>query len=168
MGFRTIALSSDGSKEQVARSLGADDFIDGSRVDQVQALQKLGGMKVIMATAPNARITENLIDALAINGTLLVLAVEPQPMKISPGESRMCHESSREKRRPDVWDAVSLLVKRLSIRGWPAGSPKDAEDCLAFVRAKNIKCLVERFPLHKSQEAFERCKTARFRAVIIP
>lgn len=87
MGFRTIALSSDGSKEQMARTLGADDFVDGSKVDQVQALQKLGGMRVIMATAPNARITENLIDALAINGTLLVLAVEPQPMKISPSES---------------------------------------------------------------------------------
>ncbi|KAM5537135.1 hypothetical protein V8D89_009281 [Ganoderma adspersum] len=147
MGFRTIALSSDSSKEQMARSLGADDFVDGSKVDQVQVLQKLGGMKVIMATAPNARITENLIDALAINGTLLVLAVEPQPMKISP---------------------MSLLVKRLSIRGWPAGSPKDVEDCLAFVRAKNIKCLVERFPLHEAQEAFDHCKTARFRAVIVP
>lgn len=63
---------------------------------------------------------------------------------------------------------MSLLVRRLSVRGWPAGSPKDAEDCLEFVRAKNIKCLVERFPLHKAQEAFEHCKTARFRAVIIP
>ena len=87
MGFRTIALSSDGSKEKMARSLGADDFIDSSKVDQVQALQKLGGMKVIMATAPNARITENLVDALAVNGTLLVLAVEPQPLKISPRTS---------------------------------------------------------------------------------
>lgn len=93
MGFRTIALSSNGSKEQIARNLGADDFIDGSKVDQVQALQKLGGMKVIMATAPNARITENLIDALAINGTLLVLAVEPQPMKVSPRKSYLIARS---------------------------------------------------------------------------
>lgn len=59
-------------------------------------------------------------------------------------------------------------MKRLSIRGWPAGSPKDVEDCLAFVRAKNITCLVERFPLREAQEAFDRCKTARFRAVIVP
>ena len=63
---------------------------------------------------------------------------------------------------------MSLLLKRLSIRGWPAGSPKDAEDCFAFTRAKKIKCLVERFPLHKAQEAFDRRETARFRAVIIP
>lgn len=63
---------------------------------------------------------------------------------------------------------VTLLLKRLSIRGWPCGSPKDAEDCLAFVQAKGIKCMVERFPLHKAQEAFDRRETARFRAVIVP
>ncbi|EJF63732.1 GroES-like protein [Dichomitus squalens] len=147
MGFRTIALSSDGSKEELARTLGADEFIDSSKVDQAQALQEFGGMKVIMSTAPNANVTESLIDGLAVNGTLLVLAVEPEPMKISP---------------------LSLLVKRLSIRGWPAGSPKDAEDCLAFVQAKKLKCLVERFPLHKAHEAYAHRETARFRAVIIP
>ena len=63
---------------------------------------------------------------------------------------------------------VALLLKRLSIRGWPTGSPKDSEDTFAFVRSKKIKCLVERFPLHKAQEAFERRESARFRAVIVP
>ena len=86
MGYRTIALSSDSSKEELSRALGADEFIDSSKVDQAQALQEFGGMKVIMSTAPNAGITESLIDALAVNGTLLVMAVEPEPMKISPCE----------------------------------------------------------------------------------
>ncbi|KAI0746832.1 GroES-like protein [Daedaleopsis nitida] len=147
MGFRTIALSHDGTKEEMARALGAEAFLDGSKVDQTAALRALGGVRVIMSTAPNASATENLINALAVDGTLLVLAVEPEPMRIPP---------------------LSLLVKRLSIRGWPAGSPKDTEDCFAFTQAKKIKCLVERFPLHKAQEAFERRETARFRAVIVP
>ena len=63
---------------------------------------------------------------------------------------------------------VALLQKRLTIRGWPCGSPKDAEDCFAFVQAKKIKCLVERFPLHKAQEAYDRKESARFRAVLVP
>ncbi|KAI0711212.1 GroES-like protein [Earliella scabrosa] len=147
MGFRTIALSHDSSKEEMALRLGADEFIDASKVDQAAALQKLGGMKVIMSTAPNAVATESLINGLAVDGTLLVLAVEPEPMRISP---------------------LSLLLKRLSVRGWPAGSPKDAEDCFAFVQAKKIKCLVERFPLHKAQEAYDRKEIARFRAVLVP
>lgn len=86
MGFRTIALSHDSSKEEMARELGADEFIDGSKVDQVAALQELGGMKVIMSTAPNAGATENLINALAVDGTLLLLAIEPEPMRIPPCE----------------------------------------------------------------------------------
>ncbi|OJT01759.1 Alcohol dehydrogenase [Trametes pubescens] len=147
MGFRVVALSSDAGKEALARSLGADEFIDGSKVDATAALQALGGVKVIMSTAPNAVATERLLDALCVDGTLLVLAVEPEPMRIAP---------------------LALLLKRLSIRGWPCGSPKDAEDCLAFVQAKGIKCMVERFPLHMAQEAFDRRETARFRAVIVP
>ena len=87
MGFRTIALSFDGSKEALARQLGADAFVDGSRVDQAQELKKLGGVKVVVSTAPNAAATERLLDALAVDGTLLVLAVEPEPMRISPRES---------------------------------------------------------------------------------
>ena len=57
MGFRTIALSFDGSKEALARQLGADAFVDGSRVNQAQELQKLGGVKVVVSTAPNAAAT---------------------------------------------------------------------------------------------------------------
>ena len=87
MGFRVIALSHDPTKEAMARSLGADEFIDGSKVDQAEALQTFGGMKVIMSTAPNAGATETLINGLAVDGTLLVLAVEPEPMRIPPRES---------------------------------------------------------------------------------
>ena len=76
MGFRTIALSHDSSKEEMALRLGADEFIDASKVDQAAALQKLGGMKVIMSTAPNVVATESLINGLAVDGTLLVLAVD--------------------------------------------------------------------------------------------
>ncbi|KAI0777725.1 GroES-like protein [Trametes elegans] len=147
LGFRTAALSFDGGKEALARALGADAFIDGSKVDQAAALRALGGAKVVVSTAPNAAATERLLDALAVDGTLLVLAVEPEPMRIPP---------------------LALLQKRLTVRGWPCGSPKDAEECLAFAQAKGVRCMVERFPLHQAQEAFERRETARFRAVIVP
>ncbi len=89
MGFRVVALSSDAGKEALARSLGADEFIDGSKVDATAALQALGGVKVIMSTAPDAVATERLLDALCVDGTLLVLAVEPEPMRIAPCESRL-------------------------------------------------------------------------------
>ncbi|KAH9919963.1 GroES-like protein [Epithele typhae] len=145
LGFRTVALSTDGVKEHAARTLGADDFIrtrtDGDLADQVLPEAHAGHDPVA------SLVERGGAKRSAVDGTLLVLAAETAPMPIPP---------------------LALLVKRLSVRGWAVGSPKDTEDCFALARAKGIKCFVERFPLHKAPEAFERCKTARFRAVIVP
>ena len=86
MGLRTAALSTDASKEVTARALGADVFVDTSVADPVRALIELGGAKAIISTAPDASATAALLGALAVEGTLLVLAAEPEPMQISPCE----------------------------------------------------------------------------------
>lgn len=75
MGFRTIALSSSPAKEELSKSLGADIYIDGSKVNQTEALQQLGGAKLIMCTAPNPEIIRTLVPALAISGELCILAL---------------------------------------------------------------------------------------------
>lgn len=74
MGFRAVALSSSASKKELAHQLGAYEYIDGSKIDQAVALKKLGGAKVIMCTAPNAKVIEGLLPGLAVDGTLLLLA----------------------------------------------------------------------------------------------
>ena len=75
MGFQTVALSSSAAKEKLARDLGAHVYVDGSKEDQVQALQRLGGAKVIICTAPNPEIIGQLVSALAVDGTLLIIAL---------------------------------------------------------------------------------------------
>jgi D-arabinose 1-dehydrogenase-like Zn-dependent alcohol dehydrogenase len=74
MGFKTVSLSSSGDKEKLARSLGATEYIDGSKVNQGEALKAMGGAKLILCTAPHGDIITGLIDGLATNGTLLLLA----------------------------------------------------------------------------------------------
>ncbi len=86
MGFRAVALSSSASKKELAHQLGAYEYIDGSKIDQAVALKKLGGAKVIMCTAPNAKVIEGLLPGLAVDGTLLLLALEDTPITISPGK----------------------------------------------------------------------------------
>ncbi|KAH9850276.1 GroES-like protein [Lenzites betulinus] len=147
MGFRAVALSSGSGKEAMARELGAQEYIDGSKVDQAEALKALGGAKVIICTAPNSKIMQSLIGGLAVDGTLLFIALATEPITISP---------------------VSLIGGRLSIRGWPSGHATDTEACLVFAKAHNIKCLVETFPLEKAQEAYDHRASARFRAVLVP
>lgn len=86
MGFRAVALSSGSSKETLARSLGAQEYIDGSKVDQAAALQALGGAKVIMCTAPNSEVMGKLLPGLAIDGTLLFIALAIEPITLAPGK----------------------------------------------------------------------------------
>lgn len=73
-GFRVVALSRDSKKEQFARQLGAHEYIDGSKVNQAEALQKLGGASLILATAPNSEIINPLIGGLGLLGKLLIVS----------------------------------------------------------------------------------------------
>ena len=74
MGYRVVALSSSGSKEEFARELGAHDYLDGSKVDQAAELAKMGGASMIVATAPNMDIIKGLAAGLEVGGKILLLA----------------------------------------------------------------------------------------------
>ena len=74
MGFETVAINRGNDKEPLARKLGAHHYIDATAADVVAELQKLGGAKVILATAPNAQAISALVDGLAPSGKLLVPA----------------------------------------------------------------------------------------------
>lgn len=74
MGYRTVALSRDASKKDFATKLGATDYVDGSKEDTAEALQKLGGADLIVVTAPNPKIMGPLVKGLGPLGKLLILA----------------------------------------------------------------------------------------------
>ena len=76
LGFRVVALSSSAAKEKFAKDLGAHDYIDGSKEDHGQALQKLGGAALIVSTAPNPKIMGSLLNGLQRGGKLMLLARE--------------------------------------------------------------------------------------------
>jgi D-arabinose 1-dehydrogenase-like Zn-dependent alcohol dehydrogenase len=78
MGYRTVAISTSGSKRAIAAELGAHEYIDASEVSIPEALQKLGGAKVIASTAPSPETLSSLVHGLQADGTLLVLGVIPE------------------------------------------------------------------------------------------
>ena len=51
MGFHTVGIARGKDKEPLARQLGASVYIDSQAQDPAAELQKLGGAKVILATA---------------------------------------------------------------------------------------------------------------------
>lgn len=74
MGYRTVALSSSDSKRQFAKDLGANEYVDGSKEDTGEVLQKMGGASLIVMTAPNPNLVQSLQNGLGVNGKLLILS----------------------------------------------------------------------------------------------
>lgn len=147
MGFKTVAINRGKDKEELARQLGAHDYIDATAQDIVAELQKLGGARVILATAPNAQAISGLVDGLAPSGKLLVPAAPLEPLSIN---------------------VFSLIMKRSSIAGWYSGTAKDSQDTLKFSALSGIHPMIEKYPLDKVAEAYEQMHSGkvRFRVVL--
>ena len=86
LGYRTVALSRGPEKETLARELGAHVYIDTDASDAAAALQKLGGARVILCTAPNAKAIAGLIDGLGMDGQLIIVAGLSEPLSFYPGQ----------------------------------------------------------------------------------
>lgn len=73
-GWRVVALSRGSEKEAFARELGAYEYIDITKEDAGEALKKLGGASLIVATTPSADAIPGLLKGLGLLGKLLILS----------------------------------------------------------------------------------------------
>src|SRR2546422_7596779 len=147
MGFKTIAVGRGKDKAPLAKKLGAHQYIDSGAADAVAELQKLGGARGILATAPNAKAISALVDGLSANGKLLVPAAPAEPLTVS---------------------MASMIAGRRSVAGWYSGTAKDSQDTLEFSALTGVHPMNEVFPLDRVAEAYERMISgkARFRVVL--
>jgi len=147
MGFRTVAIGRGADKEALAKKLGAHVYLDTDAGNVAEALQKLGGANLILATAPDSKAISGLIDGLKRGGKLLVVGVGPDALSIMP---------------------IQIIIPRRDIQGWPSGTAKDSEDTLQFSVLTGVRPMIEKFPLEKAAEAWEKMMSGkvRFRAVL--
>jgi D-arabinose 1-dehydrogenase-like Zn-dependent alcohol dehydrogenase len=146
LGFRTVAINRGRDKEQLARSLGAQEYIDSEREDPAAALQSLGGAKAIMATVTNAAAMQAVAGGLAVNGTMMIIG--------AVGALTV--------------DSLELLRKRAALKGWYSGTAVDSEDTLLFSLRHRVASMNEIYPLEQAQAAYDRMMAgkARFRVVL--
>ena len=83
-GYRTVAIGRGPENADRAKKLGAGDYIDSKATNGAQALKKMGGARVILATAPSSKAMSELIDGLGPNGTLLVVGATMEPIEATP------------------------------------------------------------------------------------
>lgn len=147
MGFKTIALGRGKEKEALAIKLGAHSYIDTDAADAVTELQKLGGARVILATAPNAKAISALVDGLSPNGNLVVPAAPNEPLTVS---------------------MMSMIAGRRSVSGCYSGTARDSQDALEFSGLTGVHPMLEKYPLTRVAEAYEQMHSGkvRFRVVL--
>lgn len=146
-GFHTVAVSRGRQKEALARQLGAHHYIDTDAEDPAKALKALGGARVVIATAPNAKAIQALVGGLAMDGEVVIVAGSGEKMELSPVQ----------------------LLGRLTVRGWVAeNGARDIDATVRFSVLTNVQPMIETFPLEKATEAYQRMMKAdvRFRAVL--
>jgi len=146
MGFHTVGIARGIEKEPLARQLGASVYIDSQAQDPAAELLKLGGARVILATATSGEAMSAVQGGLAVNGTLLIVGAATS-MQVSP---------------------LLLLGGRRSIKGWYSGTSIDSEETLAFSANTGVRSMNEIFPLESVTEAYDRMTSgkARFRVVL--
>ena len=147
MGFHTVAIGRGGDKQALANKLGAHDYIDTSAGAPAEALQKMGGAHVVLATAPDSKSMSALIDGLGPNGALMVVGAGPESLNVTP---------------------IQLISGSKSIRGWASGTARDSQDTLEFSALSGVRPMIERYPLEQAAAAYNRMITgkARFRVVL--
>jgi propanol-preferring alcohol dehydrogenase len=74
LGFKTVALSRGTDKEELSLKLGAHSYLDTSSGGAAEELQKMGGARVILCTAPNSRAIAELIDGLGRDGKIIIVS----------------------------------------------------------------------------------------------
>jgi D-arabinose 1-dehydrogenase-like Zn-dependent alcohol dehydrogenase len=89
-GFHVAAISRGKDKEELALRLGAHVYIDAGSTKAADELRKLGGARVVVATAPNSAAISELIPGLGRNGMLLAIAGTGDPMTIAVDRSTAC------------------------------------------------------------------------------
>lgn len=149
MGFTTVAIARGQDKAPLAMQLGAHHYIDSAAQNAAEALQALGGARVILATAASGKAMSAVIGGLGLNGKLIMVGVSEEPVEVP---------------------ITQFIMGRHSVQGWPSGTAADSQDTLAFSALSGVKPMIEEYPLSQAAQAYDRMMSgkARFRVVLKP
>jgi D-arabinose 1-dehydrogenase-like Zn-dependent alcohol dehydrogenase len=146
-GYNVVAIGRGADTAALATKLGASAYVDTESTNAVEALQKMGGAQVILATAPSSKAMSELVNGLGPNGELIVIGVSLDPIEVTP---------------------VQIIVGSKRIQGYASGAPAATDDTLRFSELTGVRPMIETYPLEKASQAYDRMMSGkvRFRAVL--
>src|SRR5215813_12374127 len=146
-GYKVAAIGLGPESAALAKRFGAGTYIDSKAVNAAEALQKLGGAQIILATAPSSKAMSELFNGLGPNGKLIVIGLTSDPLEVTPAQ---------------------LVAGSRNIQGWASGTAADEEDTLNFAELTGVRPMIETYPLENAGAAYARMMSgkAEFRVVL--
>jgi D-arabinose 1-dehydrogenase-like Zn-dependent alcohol dehydrogenase len=146
-GYRVAAVGRGAENAALAMKLGAHVYIDSRATNAAEELQKLGGARAILATAPSAKAMSELIDGLGPHGRLVVVGADFNPIEVTP---------------------IQLITGSRAVQGSSGGMPTDSEETVRFAELSGVRPMIETYPLERAGEAYARMMSgdAQFRVVL--
>jgi uncharacterized zinc-type alcohol dehydrogenase-like protein len=144
-GAEVIAFSSSATKEEEARELGANHFVNSRETKAMREVT--GSLDLILSTVNADQEWGAYIQALRPTGTLCFLGIPVSPITVP---------------------ALPLIAGVRSVTGNPTGSPYRLREMLDVAARHGVKAKTERFAMSEANEAIERVKKnkVRYRAVL--
>jgi alcohol/geraniol dehydrogenase (NADP+) len=144
-GAQVTAFSSSSAKEEEARALGANHFVNSRETKAMRDVT--GSLDLILSTVNADQDWGPYIQALRPTGTLCFVGLPPSAVSVH---------------------AFALISGIRSISGNPTGSPARLREMLDVASRHGVKAKTERFLMAEANEAIEKVKKnkVRYRAVL--
>ena len=112
-----------------------------------EALQALGGAKVILITASGGKAVAATFKGLRRGGVSIVLGVGPEPIELS---------------------SLDLIFGSRKLEGALTGDPATGDATLRFSALSGVSAMIETVPLERAADAYAKMMAgkARFRMVL--
>ncbi len=147
MGYEVAAIGRGLAVGELAKKLGAHHYIDSTADHVDEALQRLGGADLVLATASGGKGVSDTIKGLKPRGKTIVLGATAEPIELASGE---------------------LFFKERSVAGALTGDPATGDTTLRFSSLFGISAMIEEFPLERAIDAYDKMMHGkpRFRIVL--
>src|SRR5580693_7358391 len=147
MGFEVAAIARGADKAELAQKLGAHHHIDNAATNPAEALQALGGAKLVLITASGGKTVAETFKGLRPGGVSIVLGVGPEPIEVS---------------------SMDLIFGSRKLEGALTGDPATGDATLRFSALSGVSAMIETAPLEQAADAYAKMMAgkARFRMVL--
>jgi propanol-preferring alcohol dehydrogenase len=147
MGFEVVAIARGADQAELAKKLGAHHYVDNMATNPAEALQALGGAKVILITASGGKTVAETFNGLRPGGVSIVLGVGPEPIEVSSSD---------------------LIFGGRKLEGALTGDPATGDATLRFSALSGVSAMIETAPLEQAADAYAKMMAgkARLRMVL--